>query len=104
MILGAGEGIGAACFLECCAHCEIRRVTPSQFIRVEANTTADASGMPSAITERQAERIIGKSGLYPDRAADAAVAELDFDHFRILDPKLLGGLSADQDSIVPDHL
>src|ERR1051325_5087464 len=77
MILRAGNRVGLTGLLKSSSYRKILTVTAAERVSVETDAAAHTSGSFSSIAQGEAEGVISKSRLDPDRAANTSVAKFD---------------------------
>ena len=113
MVLRGGQLMRLACRRQFRAAGEMQRFGRPQTIGVVTGTASDATGLLTAITERQADDIVCLPRLNPHRTHDFAAVELNPDQRHVelvvfvvmnVEAEVLRGLRAEQNHVFPNQL
>src|ERR1019366_3619320 len=80
------------------------RIASANLIEVESHAIADATRLGASIAQENRDRVVGMSGLRPDRPLLLASIDVDLNDVAGRQPLLLGGVRADQNGVVPTEI
>src|SRR5581483_3475999 len=76
----------------------------AEFVGVEALPGADAAGAGATVTERDADEVVGMSGLNPYGAFEFPAVQFEFDNIFRGELQTVGHLGTNEDRVVPSEL